>query len=90
MRPETITIESDRGFQYSVLIAHHPEHGFSLANYRGSIISDCQLGRIMEPMSDDDREWEMYEERFSEWRDEIVSNLKLSCKNHFNRIEQES
>lgn len=81
---EDIKITDRMGFIYSVRIEHTPHHGFSTAYYEGRIIGQCELGRILEPFSDDDREWEMYEELFGEWRDSINSNLTLECKQYFN------
>lgn len=66
-------------FLYDVDIEHSPHFGFSTAYYRGHILAQCELGRIVEPLGDDDKEWEMYEERYSEWRDEILTNLKRIC-----------
>ena len=82
---EKITVKDHHGFNYDCEIEHHPNHGFTLARYRGSIIGDCSLGRILHPTSDDDREWERWQERFGEWKDEIKSNLIPVCQRYFNQ-----
>lgn len=86
-KTENLKVADQRGFYWDVHIKHSPQFGFSTAYYRDRIIGQCELGRILQPMSDDDREWEMYEERFSEWRDEIIMNLKLRCETYFNSFE---
>lgn len=83
-RKETIKILDKYGFVYEILIEHSPHFGFSTAYFNETIIGQVQLGRILQPTSDDDREWELYEERFSEWSDEIKSNLIPMCKAFFN------
>ncbi len=84
MKTETLKVHDKHGFHYDVEIAHTPNHGFSTVHYKGSIIADCQLGRILEPMGDNDAEWERYEQLRSEWKDEIMSNLKPKCVEYFN------
>jgi hypothetical protein len=84
-RSEKFKVECRHGFKYEVTLEHKPHHGFSTALHNGSIIGQVELGRIIEPISDNDREWELYEERYSEWTDEIKVNMKIICENHFNR-----
>lgn len=80
---EVIMIADSKDFRYEVELKHSPGFGFSTAYYKGSIIGQVQLYRVSKPYSDDDREWEMYEERFLEWRDEILTNMNPICKQHF-------
>ncbi|SUJ18973.1 Uncharacterised protein [Sphingobacterium spiritivorum] len=82
---EKITISDRFDFRYEVTIEHKPHFGFSTALYDDEIIGQVELGRINEPMGDDDREWEQYQERFSEWTDEIKTNMIPICKSHFNK-----
>lgn len=84
-RKETIKVEDRMGFIHSVLLEHNPHHGFTTAYDGTRIIAQCELGRILEPMSDDDREWELYEELFGEWSDSIKHNITIECIEHFNR-----
>lgn len=35
------------------------------------------------PQSDDDREWEEYNERLGEWMDENDANITPACKEYF-------
>lgn len=85
MTKETIKVADSKDFVYEVDLEHSPHLGFTTAYYRGSIIGQCELGRILQPQSDDDREWEEYQERFAEWRDEILTNLKPTCKSYFDK-----
>lgn len=82
---ESIKVYDNRQFVYEVTLEYKPHFGFSTAFYDGQIIADVELYRITQPMSDDDREWEMYEERFAEWTDEIKVNIIPKCENHFNQ-----
>lgn len=82
-RKENINITGRHGFVYAVCIEHYAYKGLSFAFFEGSIIADAQLSRITEPHNDDDTEWEMYEDRFAEWRDEIISILKPACEKYF-------
>ena len=81
---EIIKIKDDMGFHYEVTIEYFPHHGFSNAVYDGKIIGQVELNRINEPAGDDDREWELYEEMFGQWRCEIKQNITGICKEYFN------
>ena len=83
MDKEIFKIEDSHGFHYDVTLEHHPQHGFTNALYNDDIIDQCNLNKIYEPWGDDDREWEMYEQRYSEWKDEMKTNLEPSCKEYF-------
>lgn len=85
LKKEILKVNDSKDFHYEVTVEHQPHFGFSTAYFRDRIIAQCELGRILPPTSDDDREWEMYEERFADWRSEILSNLKVSCTLHFNK-----
>lgn len=82
---EILKVEDKNGFIYEVSLQHRPHLGYSSAFYKGNLIEVIQLGRILQPTGDDDREWEMYEERYSEWTDEIKVNIIPICKNYFNK-----
>jgi hypothetical protein len=84
---ERATIYCKKGFIREVNIEHSPHHGFSTAYYKGSIIAQAELGKIREPIGDDDREWEMYEERFDEWRGDMLTILKNNCTIYFNETD---
>lgn len=84
-RNEKIKVTDKHGFIYEVNLEYKPHFGFTTATYDGQIIGQVELGRILEPLGDDDLEWERYEERFSEWTDEIKHNMDRICTNHFNK-----
>lgn len=87
---EIITVHDRLGFHYEVTIDHSPQFGFSTAYYQGRIIGQVEFGgRLYKPMSDDDREWEEYQERYAEWRDEIKTQMHYVCAEHFNRELQQ-
>lgn len=79
---ETITIFDKQGFRREIVLEYKPHFGFTTAFYRDSIIAQVQLNKIHEPIGDDDYEWEQYEELFSEWKDEIKSNIIPMCQTH--------
>lgn len=83
---ETIKVNDRLDFHYEVELHHHPELGYSTAYHRGERIADTEAYKIHEPLTDDDREWEMYQDRFGEWRDQVLSRLKPYCVEHFNRL----
>lgn len=81
---DKVIIEDKRGFQYEVEVSHYPHHGFSSAKYRHAIIATRDYGKMHEPMSDNDHEWEMYEERLDEWAADAITDLTPMCQEHFN------
>lgn len=83
---EKIEIKDGLGFHYEVYFDHHPHLGFTNALYNGSLIGQVELNKIHEPYSDDEKEWEQWEERYSEWKDEIKINLIPKCQEHFDKI----
>lgn len=89
-RKENIKVNDSCGFHYEVELVHQPHFGFSNALYQGGVIAQVQLGRITEPFSDSDREWEEYEQRFSEWTDEIKINITPQCVQYFDSHYQKA
>lgn len=85
IQDEKIKVEDKHGFIYEVVVKHQPQHGFSAAYYNDTIIGTVEYGRLHQPQSDDDSEWEEYEERFSEWTDGAISDLQHKCKGYFNK-----
>jgi hypothetical protein len=83
-RTEKLKVYDKHGFHYEVILDHKPHFGFSTAFYKGRIIEQVELNKLMEPSSDSDIEWEIYEERFSEWTDDIKVNMIPACTEYFN------
>ena len=83
MEIEEIKVVDKLGFIYRVNVIHNPDVGLSRAYYNEERIADRNSYAIREPFSDSDHDWEMYHERFSEWRDAAISDLQYSCKNYF-------
>lgn len=82
---EPIRVNDNRGFIYNVTIEYFPQYGFSQAiTENGRIIGQVELNKLREPHSDDDREWEHYEEQLDYWRNEMKTNLIPICESHFN------
>lgn len=84
MEKEIISIEDKWGFVYDVTLEHHFHHGFTNAMYDDDFIDQCCLNKCPQPRSDDDREWEWWQQRFEEWKDEMKVNLIPRCKEYFN------
>ena len=84
-REEEIKIYDQKGFYYYVKVKHWPQLGVTSAHYDDRIIASREYGRILEPIDDDDRDWERYEELYAEWRDAAISDLTHECENHFNQ-----
>lgn len=82
---DKITITDKKGFTWPVHIEHHPNLGVSIAFYDGSRITSREYGKMHSPAGDDDREWEEWEERFREWADAAIEDLKLACKEYFDK-----
>lgn len=80
---EKIKVTDAKGFHYEVDIEYFPRLGFSNALYNSKIIGQVELNKIYQPTDDDERNWEAYEESFSEWRDEMKINLDRICKYYF-------
>lgn len=81
---ETIKVYDEKGFVYEVQLKHEPNFGFATAYYKDSPIAQAELGRIRKPFSDNDAEWERYEESLSDWKCEIKTNIIPQCQQYFN------
>lgn len=80
---ENIRVHDSRDFHYEVQVEHTPHFGFSTAYYNGRVIAQADYQKLHEPYSDDDAEWEWYEQKLEEWKDEVKSNLQRSCCEYF-------
>lgn len=82
---ETITFYDNRGFRHIVRVEYSPHFGFSTVYHEGGgIIGQVQLNKIYQPASDNDSEWEAYEELFNDWVCEMDSNISSMCMEFFN------
>lgn len=81
---DTVKIYDKWNFIYNVIIKHYPVTGISIAYYDDQIIASRQYGRMLPPISDNDREWEEWEERFIEWAEAAILDLQYDCTQHFN------
>lgn len=82
-RQENIKVEDEMGFIHTICVKYSPHLGFATAYEGWDIVAQCELGRIREPMSDGDLEWEQYEEKFAEWSDTMKHQLSLQCQEFF-------
>jgi len=80
---DQIKVTDKMGFIYNVSITHLPGIGISIAYHNGTPIARREYGRMLPPMSDDDREWEEWEMRFREWADGPLVDLEHECKLYF-------
>lgn len=85
MTEKIINVADDRDFRYEVEIKHTPHHGFSTAYYNGTIVAQREYNKMHQPLSDNDADWEMYQERLDEWTDAAESDLTGMCKGYFNK-----
>lgn len=83
-RTEQIRVSDKHGFIHDVTLEHKPHFGFSSAISGSEVIAQVENGKIHEPLSDDDLEWERYEELYGEWTDEVKTTIVLECENYFN------
>lgn len=83
---DNITITDKHGFIKKIVVKHNPTIGISIAYHDDNRIASREYGIMHPPMSDDDREWEQWEERFRERCDGIISDLNLECKMYFNQL----
>ena len=83
-RIDKINIECKNGFHFEVQVKHHPNLGISTAYYNENVIACREYGKIHEPMSDNDHEWEMYEERLDKWAADAITDLTPECTAYFN------
>lgn len=82
-----IKITDKHGFHYNVIVKHDPNIGVSIAYHDDIRIASREYGRCCRPPvnSDDDQEWEEYEQRLHEFADEIESDLNSACTDYFNK-----
>lgn len=84
MDKEQVSIRCDKGFVYEVELRYQPYFGLVFAYYREQIIANVEYWRITQPMSDNDQEWERYEESLLEFSDMAKTDLLPKCKEYFN------
>lgn len=81
---DELKIIDGHGFVYRVDVEHHPELGISFAVYKGSRVARFEYGRWLLPRTDDDREWEEFEERFrGQIGGDALSQFEFSLKEYF-------
>jgi hypothetical protein len=82
-----IKVSDSRGFVYNCKVEHHPDIGTSIAYYNDHRISQMEYGIFRPPLSDDDAEWEEYQERFFEGiGGEKNQQLEYQCTEYFNNL----
>lgn len=81
-----LSIVDKRGFIREVAVDHHPDVGTSIAYFQGRRVTQFEYGIYRPPVTDDDREWEEYTDRFFEGiGGEILSILEYRCTEIFNQ-----
>lgn len=73
------------GFVHEVDIKYHPHLGVCIAYYKEERIAERMYSAIREPFSDNEREWERYEELFGEWSDAAKWDLSIECRLYFDK-----
>lgn len=84
-----IVVSDRRDFRYEVEIKFFQHQGFAMAYYKGQPIADVTYSKLLPPASDNDAEWESYEERLMEWQSDAEIDLIPKCKEHFNNKRYE-
>lgn len=84
MDKEKIKIIDKKGFHYLVEFQYTPHHGLVFAYYEDRIIGNVEYGRITQPLGDNDRDWERYDELFLEFTERSKIDLIPKCEEHFN------
>ncbi len=86
MEKEIIKVTDKWGFIYEVAIEYKPHLGFATAlSDRDAIIGQVEYGKLHEPMTDSDAEWESYEERLEDWKCDAKIDLTPKCEEYFNK-----
>lgn len=84
-RTENMKVTDRMGFVHEIQIKHDPDIGLSRAFHDDMMIASREYGSMREPLSDNEREWERYEELFGEWSDAAKVDLSIACKFHFDK-----
>ena len=82
---EVINITDKYGFLYHVHISCQPHLGLCTAYYDGVVIATVEYAKHREPMTDDDKEWEMYEEQLQDWIQTALTDITPKCEEYFNK-----
>jgi len=82
---EIINVTDKYGFIHHVNVNHSPAVGISIAYYDGNMIASVEYGNLHEPATDNDGEWERYEEELQAWKETAETNLIPKCEEYFNR-----
>lgn len=84
MQKRTLKIFDKYGFHYEVPVQYHLDKGFATAYYKDTIIASRDCQKLRQPNSDNDAEWEAYEESVEDLICEIDIDLSLACTGYFN------
>jgi len=77
-----LQINDSKDFRYIFEAEYWPHLAVAHLMYEGSNIYSTTLNKLLEPHTDDDRDWEHYEERLSEWIDEADDRLIRAGKEY--------
>ena len=82
-----MTVRDLKGFVHEVEVRHYLNLGLSIVvDDMGKPIAAKSYGIFSPPASDNDAEQERYEERVTEWCNEVESDLELLSIAHFNEL----
>jgi len=80
---DQLKITCKHGFNYTVVVKHHPVIGMSVAYFDDRHIARREYGRFQPPFGDNDLEWEQWHQRFAEYVGGPLSDLERMCKYYF-------
>ncbi len=75
-------INDDKDFRYEFQAEYWPHLAVAHLMYNGSNIYSTTLNKLIEPHTDNDRDWEDYEHRLSLWIDEADDRLESAGKKY--------
>ena len=70
------TMQNKSGVNFEVNIAFNPAIGVSTALLDGKIIEQVFTSILDEPNTDNDKDWEIYDDRLSDWKEYAILKMK--------------
>ena len=84
MISEIIDIKYAFGFFHEIEVKYFPTLGYVDAIFEGRNISSLSFNKLHPPFTEDEREWEKYEQDLEDWIMEVKPYIISECKNYFN------
>lgn len=85
---DIIAFLDERDFRHMITFKYQPWFGLAFAYHKEGIIGNVEYSKIREPMSDSDRDWEIYDERLEEFKDMAFVDLSPKIKEYLNNLNK--